>query len=1106
MKNSYLLLVAFFLFSTCHNKTNETVSENTNQSYLFEAKLVSDTKIDFKNTITQDPILNILSYEYLFNGGGVAIGDINNDGKPDLFFTGNQVPNKLYLNLGNFEFKDISQSANVNTPNADGSPSWHTGATMADVNNDGFLDIYVCKSGLAEVYKNRENLLYLNNGDGTFTEKAKEYGVNDAAFSTSATFFDFDKDGDLDLYVNNHFSSFNRKESVDQVMQRLQNNPNEMQENSSHFYKNNNGKFEDVTKALGMLRYDYGLGVVASDLNQDGWTDLYVSNDYSQPNVMWINDKNGGFTDEIKMRNKHTAYFSMGCDVNDFNNDGFPEIVAVDMAAKDHITAKTFMASMNTQAFKQITETYKYIPQYMFNEFQLNNGNNTFSEISNLLGIAKTEWSWAPLFADFDNDGFKDLIVTNGYKQNALDNDFRIKLNERKAQGNIPMEERMEWINKIPEYKAQNYYYKNTGNIGFEDKSNDWLVNISNISNGAAYADLDQDGDLDLVMNNIDDFASILENKSTKTNFIQVDFKTNTKQFSALLNAKVYAYANKNVYYQELTGTRGFQSSVEPIVHFGLGENAVLDSIKIVWNNMKQEVLYKVNANQRIPVFIENAKQNYIPIQQQKPFLSKLNSIDFTYTETPYDDFKKEILLPHKLSTMGAFSAIGDVNNDGLEDFYVGGSLQQAGKLYVQNKNSSFNESKQAAFEIDKSMKDLGALFFDADNDKDLDLYVCSGGAGEVEGKPQLLQDRLYINNNGVFTKHKNLPNIESSTQAVKAFDIDSDGDLDLIVGGRNVPGRYPVAPKSYLFINDGKGNFIDKTQQLAPEWQNAGMITDILVTDFNQDGKKDIVACGEWMAINFFENQKGKLVNNTEKYGDVKKIGWWLSLAENDMDGDGTLDIVAGNIGGNNKFHPSDIKPLRILFNDFDKNGTEDIYLTSKYNGKDVPVRGRECSSQQMPVIKNKFSTYNDFANANINEILGEENVKAALSYTATEFQHIILFNKNKQFKTLAYLPVLAQVSPIRSMLFIDINADGKKDLLAVGNLKDSEVETTAYDAGIGFCAIQNANELKGIHVLQSGFFARGETRDIKSLKLANGKTLILVSKYAEKMEFYIK
>ncbi|MBL4650658.1 MAG: VCBS repeat-containing protein, partial [Aureispira sp.] len=755
MKPHYLIFFfATLFFSACTNDRPDidALLKKSKQEksaavdYLFEKLPASKTGIEFQNTITQTANINILSWEYLFNGGGVAVGDLNNDGLPDLIFTGNQVENKIYLNKGDLKFEDLSATAGINVQNADGKPSWHTGITLADVNNDGWLDIYICRSGMKEYYTKPENLLFINQGDMTFVEEAAAYGVNDAAYSSSATFFDYDKDGDLDLFVNNHFVDFNRGTTVSKVRKKMEENPALLAENSSHLYENENGKYKDVTAELGMLKYDYSLGLVAADVNNDGWTDLYISNDYTQPNVLWINNKDGTFTNKVNEQMGHVAYFSMGCDINDFNNDGLPDIIAVDMAAKDHVTAKTSMASMQPASFRKMTEYYGYVPQYMFNELQLNNGNGHFSEIANMAGTSKTEWSWAPLFADFDNDGFKDLIISNGYKQNSLDNDFRVKLKNRKiALGGkpIPEAERMDWIRQIPIYKAKNHYLRNTGALKFEDMRDIWIKSTPGLSNGAVYADLDRDGDLDLVTNNIDAPASIIENKTKNKNYLQLDLKSKENNFAALLNAKVYAFKGKQVFYQELTLTRGFQSSVEPLVHFGLGDIKTLDRLVIQWQNGKQQTMTNVPTNQRLEVYWEAANETVKAIVKTKKQVdqAKQLGINFTYKNNPFDDFKKEILLPHKMSTLGTDIAVGDVNGDGLADFYVGGNQNQAGQLYLQKSNSTFSPKNMPAFVQDAKFEDLGALFFDADGDKDLDLYVASGGGGELEGKPALLQD-----------------------------------------------------------------------------------------------------------------------------------------------------------------------------------------------------------------------------------------------------------------------------------------------------------------------------------------------------------------------------
>ncbi|WMX16871.1 VCBS repeat-containing protein [Aureispira sp. CCB-E] len=1114
----YVLVIGSLFFTACNQEQpdidallkekKETAA--TPIEYLFEELPAAQTGIDFQNTITQTATINILSWEYLFNGGGVAVGDLNNDGLPDLVLTGNQVDNRIYLNKGGLKFEDVTSKAEINVQDKQGKPSWYTGVTLADVNNDGWLDIYICRSGMKDYYAKPENLLFINQGDLTFSEEGQKYGVNDAAYSTGATFFDYDKDGDLDLYVNNHFADFNRTTTVDKVRKKIEENPALLEENSSHLYKNENGTYRDVTAELGMLKYDYGLGVVAADVNNDGWTDLYVSNDYTQPNVLWINNQDGTFTDKIKEQMGHVAYFSMGCDINDFNNDGLPDIVAVDMAAKDHVMAKTSMASMQPASFRKLTELYGYVPQYMYNELQLNNGNGQFSEIANMAGTAKTEWSWAPLFADFDNDGLKDLIITNGYKQNALDNDFRMKLRNRKIELRgqpIPEAERMKWIQQIPTYKAKNHYLRNTGALQFEDMRNTWIQSTANLSNGTAYADLDQDGDLDLVTNNIDAPASIIENKTKNNAYLQVVLKSKENNFAALLNAKVIGFKGEEVFYQELTLTRGFQSSVEPLLHFGLGTVQTLDRLVVQWQNGKQQTLKAVAANQRLEVYWEDATESVMPLIKTEELTNQAKQlgINFTYKKSRFNDFEKEILLPHKMSTLGGAIAVGDVTGDGLADVYIGGNQNQAGQLFVQKTNATFTPKSIKAFNQDKSFEDLGALFFDADGDKDLDLYVASGGGGEIADQPMLLQDRLYLNENGNFVRQNNFPAIESSTQAIEAFDYDQDGDLDLFVGGRNEPGRYPKAPKSYFLVNDGKGNFEDQIGSIANALEYVGLVTDVLSIDFNEDGALDLVVCGEWFSVSFYEQVNGRFQNVTAKIADPLKMGWWQSLMAYDYDQDGDLDIVAGNLGTNNKFHPSTHQPMKVYFRDFDRNGTEDIYLSLNKEGKELPVRGRECSSQQMPFIAKKYPTYGQFAQAEVGDILGVTNIDSSLVYEARTFEHTIFINEQQQFKKTIHLPAAAQVSLLRSMVLWDWDKDGQSDLLGVGNWKDTEVETVAYDAGIGTVLLAKNKALYPLPAKESGWRVKGEARAIELLPLANGKTAALISKYGEGVEAYI-
>lgn len=1070
------------------------VSQN---NYLLNSLSAERTGIDFINTIQQDSITNILSWEYLFNGGGVAAGDFNNDGLIDLVFSGNQVDNKIYLNKGGLKFEDVTDQSGIACKGY-----WTTGITLVDLNHDGLLDIYFSVSGPKEKYKDRKNQLFINQGDMKFVEKASEYGIADEGYSSGAVFFDFDKDGDFDLYVNNHFDYFNRGFNDNELFKLLNENPDIMEKGSSHFYINENNKFVDATQKLGMLRFDYGLGLVAADVNGDGWTDLYVSNDYTQPNVLWINQKDGTFKDEIKKWMGHVAYYSMGCDINDFNNDGLPDIYAVDMAAGNHYTAKTFMVSMQTEYFRKMKYFYKYVPQFMFNELQLNSGLGRFSEIAHFAGLAKTEWSWAPLFVDIDNDGLKDIVVTNGYKQNSLDNDFRIKLNNRKYElnGNIPLQERMYWISQIPKYESENHFQKNISDLRFEDMRNKWIKSDQGISNGVAYADLDNDGDMDLIMNNLDKKASILLNTSKDNNYLQIKLKS--KDPTKILNTKLTIYYDEHQAYQELTTFRGFQSSMEDLIHFGLSTHKKVDSLRIEWPDGTLTLQKDILANQRLAIEFDQCERKSISkkTNSQDKNKAKSKGLQFKYRSNGFNDFEKEILLPQKMSTLGPEIAVADVNGDQLEDVFIGGNLNQPAVLFIQQKNGIFIESNQPDLSKDMKYEDLSAHFFDADQDGDLDLLVLSGGGAELKDST-LMIDRFYENNKGVFKRNNLFPALYSSTKATCIFDFDRDGDMDLLICGRNSPGNYPVAPKSYLLINNGNGNFEDRTTEIFPEIQQKGMITAVLAKDIDQDGWLDLVVCGEWMSIEFYLQRSGKFVNSTAKLSDPMLQGWWQSMMFLDYDLDGDEDLIVGNIGMNNKFKPSKYEPLKIYYNDFDNNGTGDIYLSANKEGKEMPIRGRECSSQQMPFIQQKFPTYDLFARASVEEILGSDQMNKALVLEAREFGHLVLYNENGIFKNMEYLPNSTQLAPLMAMLAYDLDQDGKDDLIGAGNLIETEVETSAYDAGNGFCLMMGKAKKQFINGINSTILS-GDVRDLKLIKNAKEQYYVLVSNHDEALQ----
>lgn len=1085
----FVICVMVFLVSCKQNK-EKTSTENT----LFKRIPAKESGIDFVNAIKENPETeaNILSYPYFFNGAGVAIGDINNDGLSDVFLAANQGPNKLFLNLGNMKFKDITASAGI------GKKNWSTGVTMADVNNDGFLDIYVSQGGNFNNPETRQNLLFINNGNLTFTEKGEEFGLNDKGIGTQASFFDFDKDGDLDCYVLNECKYEGVPLNI--VLKDVGIHQN-LVDASGKLYRNDGNKFTDITEQAGVLRYGYGLGLVTADLNNDGWPDIYVANDYSVPDFMFINNKNGTFTDKTREMTRQIEFYGMGVDVSDITNDGLPEIGVVDMATDDHFMGKTLMASMDVKGFHFYVDTLNYQYQYMFNALQLNNGNNTFSNIANLAGVAKSEWSWAALFGDFDNDGHKDYFISNGYKRYARDNDFRLEMDAvRKAHGgSVPVSMRKEMYEKMPSFKLSNYMGKNSGHLKFDDVANEWGLGEPTWSNGAAYADLDNDGDLDLIVNNIDDEAFLYQNTATdnkENHYLEVKFKSD----KLTENTKVYLESGKDIFFQELCTTRGFCSSVDKTLHFGLGKLTDVETLYVQWPDGKTQEMANVKTNQVL--VLNHADATAVPLpafHQSADLMVKENpasiGINFVHHENPFDDFDREKLLPHKQSTLGPHIAQGDANGDGLDDMYIGGASNQSGILYLQTKEGKFVNAPSQPWREDKEKEDMDALFFDADGDGDNDLYVVSGGGGEMANYPRTLQDRLYINQGqGKFVKSNDaLPDNFYVGSRVKAADFDGDGDLDLFVSGRGVAGKYPYPDRSMLLRND-KGKFTDVTKTLCPELMNPGMVTDFLWTDFNNDKKPDLVLVGEWMPVKFYENKGNSFVDVSKSKGTDELKGWWYSIAEADIDHDGDMDLVVGNVGMNTKFKAKPEKPLTVYSADFDGNGVNDIVLTKEYKGHLVPVRGRQCSSEQMPFIKERFKTYKDFANASIGDILGEDKLKTALKLTATEFHSVILINNNGKYDK-KDLDMRAQISPVNRIIVDDLNVDGNMDLILIGNNFDTEVETQRYDAGIGTILMGDGKgDFNVLPAYKSGFYATGNTKDMVLVNVGNNKTPYLI------------
>ena len=1076
------LIFCLFLLSCSSDTSSNNKSKGTATGGKIFTKLSNkSTGIDFQNTLREDvdSDFNILSFDFYFNGAGVALGDINNDGLSDIFFTANTGPDKLYLNKGNLKFEDITQEAGIKAGN------WSTGVNMVDVNKDGLVDIYVCQAGPDNTPGARNNLLYINKGNNKFQEEAARYGLADPRLSMQAAFFDFNKDGLLDCYVMNE-SKYVRMD-IELVLQDLK-DINKLSAASGVLYKNVGGQFVDVSREAGIMKYGFGLGLVVSDFNNDSWPDFYVANDYSAPDMMWINQKNGTFKDEIKKRTNQTSWFSMGIDVADINNDGHLDIGVVDMSTQDHFYGKTLMAPMNPALFKFTHEDLNYQRQHMFNALQINQGNGTYSNIAGMTKTLSTEWSWASLFADFDNDGDKDYFVSNGYKRCHRDNDFQIKLKATSKQynKNIPSNIKQELYDEIPTYKSKNMMFENNGYADFENVAAKWGVDDVSFSNGAVYGDLDNDGDLDLVVNNIDDYAFVYEN-NTNGNHLRMEFQNQT----SALGTRVYVYTGEQKQLQEYNPVRGYQSKVEDKLHFGIGKHSKIDSVIVLWPNRKIQKLFDVDANQTIKLELKNASnQKFYRNSGKSVLFAEANKIDFRHQENEFDDFKKEILLPYKQSTLGPFITKADVDKNGYEDFYVGGAKGQSGALHLQFEGDVWKKSSASTFRKHAGSEDMKSHFFDADGDGDLDLYVVSGGS-EFKLEDPLLQDRLYKNDGkGNFSDNSQaIPKLKFSGMKVSSADYDADGDLDIFVSGRIVPQKYPYAPKSVLLENKN-GKFVESAATKSGAITEEGIINDAIWVDIDDDKDMDLIIAGEWTNIKLFENQDGEFAQKSVS-GDL--AGWWYSLKAVDVDNDGDKDIIAGNLGLNSKFSASKEKPFSVFADDFDGNGTCDVVLSKYYKGEQVPVRGRQCSSEQMPYITEKFETYSDFAKTNINDMLGIDKVSEALKLNVNTFESAVFVNNGNGNFTSFALPKQAQAFPIWGIESSDLNHDGFQDLILTGNLYGMEIETPRIDAGRGLVLLNDKEgNFEPLSPQESGILINGDLRDVALLSAPDKKILI--------------
>ena len=1070
-------------------------------SSLFSLLSASQTNINFNNSLDEDEVVNVSTYMNIYTGAGVAVGDINNDGLIDIFFSGNQVTSRLYLNKGELKFEDISDKSGII------NSQWATGAVMADVNQDGWLDVYVCTSGIST---DRRNLLYINNHDNTFREAAVDFGIAENRQSMHASFFDYDRDGDLDLFIITNPASYENK--VNHLLPRKLNGESE---SSDILYRNNgNNTFTDVSREAGILIEGYSLGLSITDINNDHWPDIFISNDFIGNDILYINNQDGTFTNKASEFFKHTSFAGMGNDVADINNDGLVDIIELDMRPEDNKRQKLIIPPTGYDKF-ELSLRLGYEPQFTRNTLQLNRGNNTFSEISFLSGTSSTDWSWSPLLADFDNDGDKDLFVTNGFLRDLGNMDFITYQNIYNTPlGTVQskIDKKLTTIKALEGAALQNYLYENNGDLTFTDKTKNWGIQKTGFSHGAAYADLDNDGDLDLVVNNMNALANIFRNNSNQLhnrNYLQVKFVGSELNKDGI-GASVTVFHNSKKQFIEHYLTRGFESTMSRIEHIGLDSITMIDSLEVVWPDGKSQVLKNVKSNQLIELTYKNAltQQSSMKANTNQPFIPiQIEGLDYIHKENVFVDFKVQPLLPHMHSKNGPGIAVADVNGDGLDDFFIGGTRQQSGALYVQQPNGKF---KQSTSPLNKDIADqLGVLFFDADNDGDDDLFIVTGGSEEIKESTSYI-DHLYVNDGkGNFNEAMNaIPDYLQSGSCVIAADYDHDGDLDLFIGGRLIPGEYPLAADSYLLRNDSYSStlkFTDITKEVAPNLIALGLVTSGLWTDVDNDGWTDLLLAGEFMPITFLKNQEGKKFTKSESSSLANSWGWWNSLTGGDFDNDGDTDYIAGNLGLNSRYRGSVKEPICVYAKDYDKNGSIDPVMTHYLQGNKQIVHSRDELISQISVMKLRFNNYHDYAEATFEESFLKSELEDAYVVCAELLESSYIENMgNGNFKIYP-LPIEAQFAPVFGVVNEDINKDGFLDAVLVGNLYSTEVTTGRYDASVGlYLAGNGKGGFTPISPAASGLYVGADAKGLVQIKSATENNLLLIGNNSSNLESY--